>query len=181
MKTYLMRIALVLMAIAVLCGVLVGRFPVIRISQTMQVVEIKNEVYKLICDRSVSDDQVIAAAKKDVPRTLSFCMNRFNLLNIAIQENRLKVVKAFVEMGFSPNEVGACDEQRVMYPLFSAICHDRIEIAKFLIQKGADINKTSSGGYTLFELAYLNGTPKMQEVFEEAKRNQISITRPTTE
>jgi len=76
---------------------------------------------------------------------------------ISLEKGSLETVKLFVEKGVSVNH-----RDSGMFPLLLAAGANNIEVAKFLISKGADINMVSSmTGQTPLQLAESKGNMEM--------------------
>ena len=53
-------------------------------------------------------------------------------------------------------------------PLMYAARHNRIDILKLLISKGADLNTKSSNGYTALKWAKITGSKEAQQILLKA-------------
>jgi ankyrin repeat protein len=85
---------------------------------------------------------------------------------ISLEKGSLETVKLFVENGVSVNH-----RDSGMFPLLLAAGTNNIEVAKFLISKGADINMASSmTGQTPLQLAESKGNMEMIDFLTEQKR-----------
>lgn len=86
-------------------------------------------------------------------------------LFVAISKGDLATVKKFVEYGMDVNE-----SKNGMTPLMYAARYNNAEIAKFLIEKGANISAKDYNGYTALNLAEGGRATKVAEVIKEASK-----------
>jgi ankyrin repeat protein len=87
---------------------------------------------------------------------------------VAMKEGSLEIVKLFVEKGIDVNhrDSGIC-------PLHVATGNKDIEVAKFLISRGADINSVTSSGLTPLQLAEKHGNTELVKYISELRRGKI--------
>ncbi|KIA95571.1 ankyrin repeat domain-containing protein [Flavobacterium sp. KMS] len=69
-------------------------------------------------------------------------------LNVAISKGDIDTVKKFIEYGADVNKV--IDK---MSPLMAAARYNRVEIIKFLVSKGAELDTENENGYTALKYA----------------------------
>ena len=86
-------------------------------------------------------------------------------LFVAISKGDLATVKKFVEYGVDVNE-----SKNGMTPLMYAARYNNAEIAKFLIEKGANIWAKDNNGYTALRLAEGGNATKVVEVIKAASQ-----------
>lgn len=86
-------------------------------------------------------------------------------LFVAISKGDIATVKKFVEYGVSVNE-----SKDGVTPLMFAVRYNNPEIAKFLIEKGADITAKDENGYTALKLAEGANATKVAEVIRAASK-----------
>nr|WP_294937766.1 ankyrin repeat domain-containing protein [uncultured Flavobacterium sp.] len=86
-------------------------------------------------------------------------------LFVAISKGDLATVKKFVEYGVDVNEA-----KNGMTPLMYAARYNNPEIAKFLIEKGANIDAKNHNGYTALKLAEGGKATKVAEVIRAASQ-----------
>lgn len=99
-----------------------------------------------------STSKNVAIAKYDVTPLL-----------VAISKGDLTTVKKFVEYGVDVNEA-----KGGMTPLMYAARYNNPEIAKFLIEKGADIWAKDNNGYTALTLAEGGKATQVAEIIKAA-------------
>ena len=87
-----------------------------------------------------------------------------------LKKGSLEIVKLFVENGIDVNyrDSGIC-------PLHIAASNKDIEVGKFLISKGADINSIAGSGYTPLQLAKKHGNTELVKYISEHKRKLIPM------
>lgn len=86
-------------------------------------------------------------------------------LFVAISKGDVATVKKFVEYGVNVNE-----SKNGMTPLMYAARYNNAEIAKFLIEKGADISAKDNNGYTALKLAEGGNATQVAEVIKAASK-----------
>ena len=81
-----------------------------------------------------------------------------------MKKGSLEIVKLFVENGLDVNhrDSGIC-------PLHIAASNKDIEVAKFLISKGANINSVAGSGYTPLQLAEKHGNTELVKYISDIK------------
>ncbi|MEW5677203.1 ankyrin repeat domain-containing protein [Flavobacterium enshiense] len=84
-------------------------------------------------------------------------------LFVAISKGDVATVKKFVEYGVDVNET-----VNGMTPLMFAVRYNNPEIAKFLIEKGADITLKNNNGYTALRLAEESKSNAVAEIIKAA-------------
>lgn len=86
-------------------------------------------------------------------------------LFVAISKGDVATVKKFVEYGVDVNE-----SKNGMTPLMYAARYNNAEIAKFLIEKGADISAKDNNGFTALKLAEGGKATQVAEVIKAASK-----------
>jgi uncharacterized protein len=84
-------------------------------------------------------------------------------LFVAISKGDIVAVKKFVEYGVDVNE-----SRNGMTPLMYAARYNNPEIAKYLIEKGADISAKDNNGFTALKLAEGGKATQVAEVIKAA-------------
>lgn len=105
----------------------------------------------------------VALASGGTTSTISKETAAFNVspLCMAISKGDMETVRKFIEYGADVNESG-----NGMTPLMVAARYNRVEIIKFLLEKGADTSAKDDRGNTALRYAELS---KSNEAFEYLK------------
>ena len=83
----------------------------------------------------------------------------WSALHLAAHYGRLDIVKAHIAAGAHLNAKarnGICNT-----PLMSAVAGSQIEIVKYLLEQGADVNQTDKENFTAEALAEVEGKPEI--------------------
>jgi len=90
----------------------------------------------------------------------------FDAISMKNESNSIEIANLFIQNGVSVNH-----RDSGMFPLLLAAGGNNVEVAKFLISKGADINMVSSTtGQTPLQLAVTKGNTEMINFLTEQKR-----------
>lgn len=108
----------------------------------------------------------------------SFVMRRYPSIHLAVQAGNLSAVRAFLKHG---TDINLRDDKNHT-PLYTAVFWEHIEIARFLIEEGADINPQSiSIGHTPLHIAAGRGYREIADLLikqgaDVNKRNAVGDT-----
>ena len=97
--------------------------------------------------------------------SIAIVYNDAKPLFVAISKGDIATVKKFVEYGMDVNET-----LNGMTPLMFAVRFNNPEIAKFLIEKGADVSRKNNNGYTALRLAEESKATAVAEVIKAASQ-----------
>ncbi|ESU20225.1 hypothetical protein FEDK69T_27370 [Flavobacterium enshiense DK69] len=86
-------------------------------------------------------------------------------LIVAISKGDVATVKKFIEYGVDVNET-----KNGMTPLMFAARFNNAEIAKFLIEKGADVSAKDLNGRTALQLAEATKATEVAEIIKAASK-----------
>lgn len=85
----------------------------------------------------------------------------------AIHQNNLEMVKLFVENGIRFNDYRHYPNYNYNFPLGECVAYDRVEIAKYLIEKGANVQNMSGDYSVSLETCLINKQVEMAELLIE--------------
>jgi ankyrin repeat protein len=83
-------------------------------------------------------------------------------LGFAISKGDLEAVKKFVEYGADINELS-----NGMSPLMIAARYNKVEIIKYLLSKGANLNKKDENGFTALKHAELSNANEAIQLLKQ--------------
>jgi ankyrin repeat protein len=92
-------------------------------------------------------------------------------LSVAISKGEIETVKKFIEYGMDVNE-----KLNGMTPLMYAARYNKVEIIKYLLQKGADRNIKDSQGFTALKYAELSNAYEAIAVLKSSVNEQVKIS-----
>ncbi len=96
--------------------------------------------------------------------------HHYTPLNWAAMKNKLDLVKALVQAGA---EINACDEYMKNTPLHFSAFWGNVEMAQYLMEKGADITLENSDELTPYDLAWQFEHMDMVQFFESLKPRKV--------
>lgn len=91
-----------------------------------------------------------------------------NPLCLAISKGDIDTVKQIIAYGIDVNDT----TNRGMTPLMYAAVYNQAEIAKLLIEKGADLDKKDKSGSTALDHAKTSGSDEVMEVLKPSKKRK---------
>lgn len=91
-----------------------------------------------------------------------------NPLCLAISKGDIDTVKQIIAYGIDVNDT----TNRGMTPLMYAAIYNQTEIAKLLIEKGADLDKKDKSGSTALDHAKTSGSDEVMEVLKPSKKRK---------
>jgi ankyrin repeat protein len=91
-----------------------------------------------------------------------------NPLCMAISKGDIATVKQIIAYGIDLNDC----TNRGMTPLMFAAIYNQTEIAKLLIEKGADLSKKDKSGSTALDHAKASGSTAVLEVLQQSKKRK---------
>lgn len=115
----------------------------------------------------ISATNVALASNVDTSTSENVSIVKYDVtpLFVAISKGDIATVKKFVEYGMDVNE-----SRNGMTPLMYAARYNNAEIAKFLIEKGANILAKDYNGYTALNLAEGGNATKVADVIRAASK-----------
>jgi uncharacterized protein len=99
---------------------------------------------------------------------VSYETSDVNPLCLAISKGDIATVKQIIAYGIDVNDT----TNRGMTPLMYAAVYNQSEIARLLIEKGADLYKKDNGGNTALDLAKTSGSDAVIAVIKESKKRK---------
>lgn len=111
-------------------------------------------------------------------KTLNIFSESPSTLAIAISKGEIETVKNFIESGTKVNK-----KLNGLTPLMYAARYNKVEIIKYLLQKGADRNIEDSQGFTALKYAELSNAYEAIAVLKSSSANEqvkISLIDDTT-
>ncbi|WP_035678662.1 ankyrin repeat domain-containing protein [Flavobacterium limnosediminis] len=115
----------------------------------------------------IATANVALASNVDTSTSKNVAIHNYDVtpLFVAISKGDVATVKKFVEYGVDVNET-----KNGMTPLMFAVRYNNAEIAKILIEKGADISVKDPNGRTALQLAEAVKATQVAEVIKSASK-----------
>lgn len=105
-------------------------------------------------------------------KTLNIFSESPSTLAIAISKGEIETVKQFIESGTKVNK-----KLNGLTPLMYAARYNKVEIIKYLLQKGADLNIKDSQGFTALKHAELSNAYEAIAILKSSSGNeQVKIS-----
>lgn len=100
-------------------------------------------------------------------------------LFVAASEGRVDIVRALIEAG--GEKVNQATQQKKLTPLHFAVLGGHLEMVKFLVAAGADMDKASKDGSTPLGIATTQGKGEIVEFLNQVKEARAQEAQPAVE